>query len=201
MKLELETKMRNINNSLCCTIPHYFCKEHKIELNDYFLVGINDGIFDVKICGTSYNKIIFIPVYFKKKLNLEKNRKIRIIFVKKVEKRKKETKIVVMDNLQYLDIYYSLQIQQFHTKRKLIIFKLDNNKILICGKGCARRVLIPRYLLLNEYVFEVFGLYQGEGYRKQPKDAARVEFVNSDLKVIKFFLEHFREIFNLHLDS
>lgn len=195
MALKFKTKVNGKTKYLHCTVPHEFCHKHKINCGDHFLINVKNKILHIMIAGSNSSKMVNIPLYLTQSLNLKPNQDITIKIIEKAEKRNRKIKMFEKSGRKYIDLYYSLPTVQMHANRDLVIFKRKNDKILVCGKGSCRRIEAPRYIELNERLFEVFGLYQGEGYKKQPRDAARVEFVNSNSNLIKHFMKYFYEVF------
>lgn len=148
------------------------------------------------ITGDENSKRINIPTRFVSLFKLRPEMEIEIDLLRKAPERVHKLRVLNINGAPHLDLYTALPTKQVHANRDLIIFKLTKNRIFVCSKGACVRLELPRYLKLDEHTFEAFGLYQGEGYKKQPRDAARVEFVNAEkqlnLAIIKYFHERFR---------
>jgi len=190
-----KTIIKADRNYFKCTIPAEFCKQNKITVSDYLKIKINDKIFPVKVCG-SPDKRINLPLYLCKSLNLKPENIIEVEIIEKLERRKRKIKIIENYGGYFLDLYYSLPTRQVHANKELIIF-IENNELLVWGKGARNSIQMPRYIELDDRFFEIFGLYQGEGYKKQPNFGARVQFSNSNPEIINSFLDYFSEKFNL----
>lgn len=190
MKLNFQVKvLENSENPKYkrFTIPADVCKKYSINLGDVFIIKIEKSIFPTTVSGNKYSKFIAIPINISDKLKLKTNRKIKISIKEKAILPKNQIKIKKFDNQEFLDLLYSLPKKQIHTNKELFIF-MQKNKLLIFSKGPSKPIAIPRYIPLNENIFEFLGLYQAEGYKKLPKIGARLEFANSNPQIINIFM-------------
>lgn len=169
------------------TIPYELCEKFNIKLKDVIFVKIKNHEFFGYIVGTNSSKRITLPLKILNKLSSEEVE----VKVTLLPKRKSNLKIVN----NKLDLYYCLPDRIKHFDWPLAI--IGKGEEIIVWSPTAYEQKIPRYLNLDTNLFEVFGLLQGEGYKKTPIGGTRLEFVNCDKDIIKFFLKFFKERFNI----
>jgi len=172
---------------LLVSIPYIFCKKYGIKLGDVVLAELNDHTFFGYISGTVSSKKITVPLRIFQKLPLgELQIKIKIL-------QKRKPKLLIVRNK--IDLYQSLPNRLKHFGWPLAVVNEDN--YIKVWSPQAHEQVFPRYLELNEELFEVFGLYQGEGYKKTPVGGTRVNFVNSNVGLINKVILFFQNIFEI----
>jgi hypothetical protein len=171
------------------TIPSELCKKYNVKLKDVIFVKIKNYEFFGYVVGTNSSKRVTLPLKILKKLP-PKDTEIKVTIL---PKRKSGLKIVN----NKIDLYYSLPDMCKHLEWPLAVVVKDK-KLLVWSPSAYDQV-IPRYLKLDINLFEVFGLYQGEGYKKAPISGTRLEFVNCDKEIINIVLNFFKEKFNIPL--
>ena len=172
------------------TIPSRLCKKHNIKLKDVIFIKIRNYEFFGYVVGTNSSKRVTLPLKVLKKLPPKETE----VKVTTLPKRKSHLKIVN----NKIDLYYSLPDTCRHLNWPLAIVTKDK-KILVWSPTAYKQV-IPRYLKLDTNLFEVFGLYQGEGYKKTPISGTRLEFVNCDKDIINIILKFFKKRFNIPIE-
>jgi hypothetical protein len=169
------------------SIPHKLCKKNNINLGDVVTVNIANLEFFGFITGTNSSKRIHLPFRIQSQII---SREV-IVNLKPIEKRKGVTTIT--DNK--IDLYNSLPNKNIHYDWPLAAVK--KNKEIIAWSPQAFEQTVPRYLELSEELFEVFGLIQGEGYKKTPVGGTRPGFVNSAEEIVNYVLEFFSKKMNV----
>jgi hypothetical protein len=198
MEPSFKTTLRvNIKGYPLVVIPYVFCRSNKIEVGDHLLVRIRGRITHCLVSGNNSSKFLNIDINLLRNFKLQHKEKITVTLIKRSEKRHSKIKTCKINGKLFLDLYHSLPSKQIHCNDELVIFELSKNNILVCGKRASREIEIPRFLLLDNRTFEIFGLYQGEGSKKHQKRCAHVRFANSNLDIINYFLNYFKDIFNL----
>jgi len=173
------------------TLPSDLCKKFKIKLKDILFIKIRNYEFFGYVVGTNSSKRVTLPSRLLNKLPKGKlNVQAEIL-------QERKSKLKINDGI--LDLYYSLPNKIKHYEWPLAI-KDINDKIIIWSPTAYSQT-IPRYLKLNEKLFEVFGLIQGEGYKKSPIGGTRFEFVNSENNIINYILNYFEENFTIPINS
>jgi len=173
------------------TLPSDLCKKFKIELKDIIFVKIKNYEFFGYVVGTNSSKRITLPLRILNKLP-EGKTNVKIVIL---PERRSNLKIFE----DKIDLYYSLPNKIKHYEWPLAI-KDKGNQIMIWSPT-ANLQIIPRYVDLNDELFEVFGLIQGEGYKKSPIGGTRFEFVNSDYNIINCVIKYFKEKFNIDINK
>jgi hypothetical protein len=169
------------------TIPSKLCKKFNIKLGDVIFVKTGNHEFFGYVVGTNSSKRITLPLRLLKRLPFKE------IKIKGTILTKRESHLKITNNK--IDLYYSLPNRVRHLDWPLAIVKKD--KEILVWSPAAYEQKIPRYLNLDTNLFEVFGLYQGEGYKKAPVSGTRLEFVNCDKNLINIILKFFEQKFNI----
>lgn len=173
------------------SIPYKLCTEHNIKLKDVILAKINNYEFFGYVTGTNSSKRINLPLKIFQQLSLGKNN----IVIEKLPERKSE--LIIFNN--QIDLYFSLPNKIKHYDWPLVITK-NQEKITVWSPQAYPHT-IPRYLKLDEELFELFGLFQGEGYKKTPVGGTRIGFVNSDKEIINYVLKHLNKKLDISISQ
>lgn len=180
-----------------CTLEKEFCEKYKIAVGNHWLIKTRGKLFHVTISGTKSSKRISIPRYLFDKLSLSEGTVLRLDFLQKAKSRSGKPTLIRKRNKEFLDLFDSLPNIQTHLSNELMVFSISQNKLLVCCKGSSKDIIIPRYIPLDEKTFEIFGLYQGEGTKRQQRDCAQVGFVNSCPELIEICLKYFESVFGV----
>jgi hypothetical protein len=174
-------------NRFMITLPSDLCKKNTIMLKDILLVQIEKFQFPAFVVGDKLSKRITLPL---KILNQLENGNQRVI-IETLPERKSFVKI----EENTLDLFYALPERPKHFDWPLLVAKKDKKIIVWSPK--AYQVVIPRHLMLDEEFFEIYGLIQGEGYKKSPVGGTRFEFVNEEGEIINKILTFFKNRFEI----
>lgn len=171
------------------TVPANFCRKYCIKLGDVYLIKINRKIFPITITGDNNSKNIPISIRISRGLDIKSGSKVLVTIISKGIEARGQKRTIERGNEEYLDLLHAAPKNQIHTNKQIYVFNCKNS-ILVYSKGSSRPVKLPRYLKISEFMAEIFGLYQAEGYKKLPKiSGARLEFTNSDPAIVAYFLK------------
>ncbi len=174
-------------NRFMITLPSDLCKENTIMLKDVLFVQVDKFVFPAFVVGDKLSKRITLPL---KILNQLESGNQNII-IETLPKRKSIVKI----KKNILDLFYALPERPKHFDWPLLV--AEKNEKIIVWSPKAYQIVIPRYLNLDEELFEIYGLIQGEGYKKHPVGGTRFEFVNEELEIINNILIFFKNRFEI----
>jgi len=175
----------NIKSGKRCliTIPYNLCKNYNLKLGNIILGNILGIEFFAFITGTNSSKRFTIPLEIFKKIPLGQIE----VKIKLVSKRNPKTIITESK----IDLYNSLPNRNKQFDWPLAIVKKGSTITVWSPQALAQ--IIPRYVKIDEELFEVFGLIQGEGYKKTPIGGTRIDFVNSNKEIINKILHFFQK--------
>jgi len=160
--------------------------EDKVKNGDMLLVRIKKVLVPLFILNAKGSWNIQIPKSVMKKTKLKEGEivNINILDYSKDGIRYDPEKAIINNNKNYfIDSYYAIPDFLKHRNKRIIIFPVKDNEIF-CSYKHAFPVKIKRFIPLNEFTLESFGLLQGE----LAKVGNNFLFGNTSPKIIKIIL-------------